>query len=129
MFTHFSKPPQHLINSIWTVPWLSQSGGQSGGQSGSQSGGQSGGQSRGQSGSQSGGQSGSQLGGQSVGESVSQYLLTLISGFIPRPVQEVYVVGEGSLGHVFTRYLGLPLSGSFYGCSIIIFSSPTTASV
>jgi len=95
MFTNFSKPPQHLItqNSIWTVPWLSQSG------------------------------------GQSVGQPVSRYCLILNSGFIHRPVEEGYVVYEGSLGHVFSRYLGFPLSGSFYGCSKIIFYSPTTATV
>ena len=82
-----------------------------------------------QSDDQLGGQLGDQSGGQSTGQSVTQYLLTLISGFITRPVQEGYVVGEGSLGHVFTRYLGLPLSGSFYGCSILIFYSPTDATV
>ena len=82
-----------------------------------------------QSDDQLGGQLGDQSGGQSTGQSVTQYLLTLISGFIHRSVQEGYVVDEGSLGHVLAGYLGLPLSGSFYGCSILIFYSPTTASV
>ena len=36
------------------------------------------------------------------------------------------MVDEGSLGHVFSTYEGFPLSGSCYGCSILIFHSPIT---
>ena len=39
------------------------------------------------------------------------------------------MVDEGSLGHGFPRYLGFPLSSSFFGCSIHILYAPSTAAV